>query len=145
MGKQIKQEKPKLQILHESLLRDNYDVPTDYASFERNLSDEKKSQTLYGKLREDQYDVPGEYDSFAKNLEIGSYTSKKKDLTGSEDLSTTGPVQSPEVEQNILSASSGAHKGLAAAIDPLKRQNMPDGPLNVESKVEPIDIPPSAS
>ncbi|MGC3945366.1 MAG: hypothetical protein QM762_12770 [Chryseolinea sp.] len=92
---QIQPQQPKLKVLYDQLVKDNYDVPTDYESFERNLSDDKKSQTLFESLRKDNYDVPGEYDSFARNLSVGSY-SKKKDSVGSSVSSATGSPISPE-------------------------------------------------
>ena len=108
MPQQVQEPKPKkkLQVLHESLMRDNYKVPTDYEVFERNLADDKKSKTLFEALQKDGYKVPTDYDVFARNLEVGSY--KKKDLAGlpavspgSEGSFPTGPVIPPVAESVV--------------------------------------------
>ncbi len=65
--------KKNLEILYDSLKRDNYDVPDTYESFERTLTASgsegvKNRQTLYGSLRRDNYDVPETYERFAGAL-----------------------------------------------------------------------------
>lgn len=83
MGKKLAQQDP-LKTLHESLLRDNVDVPADYASFQNNLSDPAKAAKMYEFLKSENYDVPDNYNSFESTLQIGS---KKKDQTSSVDSS----------------------------------------------------------
>lgn len=117
---QIQDPKPKkLKVLHESLVRDKYDVPTDYDVFERNLLDEKKSQTLHQALVSAKYDVPVDYSSFAKNLEVGSFAKKKSEV-GSEDVTTTGQPTSPKREEPFIlspEAMKRAGQDMAATLD----------------------------
>ena len=62
-----------LEILYNSLKRDNYDVPATYESFARTLTASgmegvRNRQALYNSLRNDDYDVPDTYESFATTL-----------------------------------------------------------------------------
>ena len=62
-----------LEILYDSLKRENFDVPDTYDSFEKTLTASgtegvKNRQTLYDSLKRENFDVPDTYDSFSKTL-----------------------------------------------------------------------------
>lgn len=66
------QDKP-LRKLYTSLKSNNYDVPDNYESFERTLTESGQSgaqsrRALHEALKKDNYDVPDSYDSFYKSL-----------------------------------------------------------------------------
>lgn len=66
------QDKP-LRKLYTSLKSNNYDVPDNYESFERTLTESGQSgaqsrRALHESLKKDNYDVPDSYDSFYKSL-----------------------------------------------------------------------------
>ena len=66
------QDKP-LRKLYTSLKSNNYDVPDNYESFERTLTQAGQAgaqsrRALHESLKKDNYDVPDNYDSFYKSL-----------------------------------------------------------------------------
>ena len=66
------QDKP-LRKLYTSLKSNNYDVPDNYESFERTLTESGQSgaqsrRALHESLKKNNYDVPDSYDSFYKSL-----------------------------------------------------------------------------
>ncbi|EGW47695.1 hypothetical protein HMPREF0666_01152 [Prevotella sp. C561] len=66
------QDKP-LRKLYISLKSNNYDVPDNYESFERTLTQvgqagAQSRRALHESLKKDNYDVPDNYDSFYKSL-----------------------------------------------------------------------------
>ena len=66
------QDKP-LRKLYTSLKSNNYDVPDNYESFERTLTQAGQAgaqsrRALHKSLKKDNYDVPDNYDSFYKSL-----------------------------------------------------------------------------
>ena len=66
------QDKP-LRKLYTSLKSNNYDVPDNYESFERTLTESGQAgaqsrRALHESLKKDNYDVPDSYDSFYKSL-----------------------------------------------------------------------------
>lgn len=66
------QDKP-LRKLYTSLKSNNYDVPDNYESFERTLTQAgqagaQRRRALHESLKKDNYDVPDNYDSFYKSL-----------------------------------------------------------------------------
>lgn len=66
------QDKP-LRKLYTSLKSNNYDVPDNYESFERTLTETGQAgaqsrRALHESLKKDNYDVPDNYDSFYKSL-----------------------------------------------------------------------------
>ena len=66
------QDKP-LRKLYTSLKSNNYDVPDNYESFERTLTESGQAgaqsrRALHESLKKDNYDVPDNYDSFYKSL-----------------------------------------------------------------------------
>ena len=66
------QDKP-LRKLYTSLKSNNYDVPDNYESFERTLTESGQSgaqsrRALHESLKKNNYDVPDNYDSFYKSL-----------------------------------------------------------------------------
>ena len=66
------QDKP-LRKLYTSLKSNNYDVPDNYESFERTLTESgqagaKSRHALHESLKKNNYDVPDNYDSFYKSL-----------------------------------------------------------------------------
>lgn len=66
------QDKP-LRKLYTSLKSNNYDVPDNYESFERMLTQAGQAgaqsrRALHESLKKDNYDVPDNYDSFYKSL-----------------------------------------------------------------------------
>ncbi|MCI6671844.1 MAG: hypothetical protein MSG77_04825 [Prevotella sp.] len=67
-----KQDKP-LRKLYTSLRSNNYDVPDNYESFERTLTESGQAgaqsrRALHESLKKGNYDVPDNYDSFYKSL-----------------------------------------------------------------------------
>lgn len=100
-----------LKALHKSLMKENYDVPADYATFEKDLQKEDNSRALFTSLSKDGYDVPADYDSFAGSLSLP----KKKVETSSGDLSTTGSPSSQEPNINIKSTEEFKQAGLDMA------------------------------
>ena len=66
------QDKP-LRKLYTSLKSNNYDVPDNYESFERTLTESGQAgaqsrRALHESLKKNNYDVPDSYDSFYKSL-----------------------------------------------------------------------------
>jgi len=66
------QDKP-LRKLYTSLKSNNYDVPDNYESFERTLTESGQAgaqsrRALHESLKKNNYDVPDNYDSFYKSL-----------------------------------------------------------------------------
>lgn len=66
------QDKP-LRKLYTSLKSNNYDVPDNYESFERTLTESGQAgaqsrRALHESLKKNNYDVPNSYDSFYKSL-----------------------------------------------------------------------------
>ena len=62
-----------LETLHRALLDNNYDVPEDYASFERTLTANgnqgyQNRHALWKALSRDGFDVPDDYDTFSRTL-----------------------------------------------------------------------------
>lgn len=100
-----------LKALHKSLLKENYDVPADYATFEKDLQKEDNSRALFTSLSKEGYDVPADYDSFASTLSLP----KKKVETYSADLSATGSVSSPAPKIGIKSGEELKQAGLDMA------------------------------
>ena len=97
---EVQQEpKPKLQQLHESLVAAQYDVPTDYNVFERNLQDPHKMKMLHQALVKDQYDVPTDYAVFERNLRPAAAPAPvEKKSPGQAGSAPSGAVTSPGVD-----------------------------------------------
>ena len=80
-----------LKTLYNSLKRDNYDVPDNYDSFERTLTNDKHARrTLYNSLKRDNYDVPDSYDSFDRTL-FPAAASQTQDTQAKVPGTTTAP------------------------------------------------------
>lgn len=92
------EENPKLRTLHESLLKDNYELP-GYDVFEKDLKDPSRSKAFYDDLLKDNYELPS-YDIFVSDLGL-----KKKDASDyglpSKDVFSEmfGTISSPEVSR----------------------------------------------
>ena len=85
-------EDSNLKTLYNSLKRDNYDVPDNYDSFERTLTDDKNARrTLYNSLKRDNYDVPDSYDSFDRTLFPVSAAPQTDDTQAQVPGTTTAP------------------------------------------------------
>lgn len=107
--------KKNLEILYDSLKRDNYDVPDTYESFERTLTASgsegvKNRQALYGSLRRDNYDVPETYEQFAGALFAPKPTTAD---------SGAGKPAAPETKH------SGAPAATSVAPTPIEEKSTP--------------------
>ena len=69
----MEQDNPKLKALHESLLKDNYELPS-YEVFASDLRSPDKSKAFYDGLAKDNYELP-DYEVFVNDLGL-----KKKDI-----------------------------------------------------------------
>jgi hypothetical protein len=94
------EEKPKLQVFYEGLVKDNYKVP-DYATFEQTLKDPAKSKVFYDGLISENYKLP-EFETFVTDLGL-----KKKDASDYglptkqvfADMFATVSKEKPEVSE----------------------------------------------
>ena len=105
-----------LYTLYQSLVRDNYDVPDNYDSFERTLTAPGREgmesrRALYKSLAADNYDVPDTYESFANTLfapkETGGYPTP---ASGAEDAEAVAPEEQkswqPTLQQRLATAQA---------------------------------------
>ncbi len=105
-----------LYTLYQSLVRDNYDVPDNYDSFERTLTAPGREgmesrRALYNSLAADNYDVPDTYESFANTLfapkETGGYPTP---ASGAEDAEAVAPEEQkswqPTLQQRLATAQA---------------------------------------
>ena len=111
------QDKP-LRKLYTSLKSNNYDVPDNYESFERTLTESGQAgaqsrRALHESLKKNNYDVPDSYDSFYKSLftPVNSTTSM---AIGSE------PVK-PAPQKPTTSTTTGLHSILYNLQNPHQR------------------------
>jgi hypothetical protein len=68
------EDNQKLKVLHETLVKDNYELP-DYNTFASDLRDPAKSKPFYDALIADKYEMP-DYETFVSDLGL-----KKKDVS----------------------------------------------------------------
>lgn len=114
------QGNPELQKYYEYLKSNGADVPPDYTSFEKTLSDDVSAQKYYTYLKENNFEAPGTYESFSKTLGVG-YVKKKgqseRTTSGVSDISSNS-----KSEQTVPSVEKGNFAGTKGAIVPPDRQ-----------------------
>ncbi len=82
---------PDLVKMHQQLIKDHYDVPQDFAVFERNMQNPDVSVKVQSGLIKAGYDVPNNPDSFRKTL--GLYQPSNDNLTDEDINMLKGGVQ----------------------------------------------------
>jgi hypothetical protein len=86
----------KLQRLHQNLLKDNYDVPADFAVFSADMQDESKLSSLHKNLMADHYDLP-DFNTFKSDMWGGP----KPKIAGSGKFTIDGKEASPKQVESI--------------------------------------------
>ena len=136
------QDKP-LRKLYTSLKSNNYDVPDNYESFERTLTESGQSgaqsrRALHESLKKNNYDVPDSYDSFYKSLftPVNSTTSM---AIGSEPAKPA--PQKPTTSTTIATPQHTVQPTKPAAAQPVRPQQVqnPQGkPMTAAQKAAAI-------
>lgn len=136
------QDKP-LHKLYTSLKSNNYDVPDNYESFERTLTESGQSgaqsrRALHESLKKNNYDVPDSYESFYKSLftPVNSTTSM---AIGSEPVKPA--PQKPTTSTTIATPQHTVPPTKSAAAQPVRPQQVqsPQGkPMTAAQKAAAI-------
>ena len=121
-----------LYTLYEGLKANNYDVPDNYESFERTLTEAGKGgadsrHTLYNALKEQNYDVPDSYEHFYNTLftPVNNTTSRAK---GTEEAARPASRPQPKPSHAAPAArpqqSSAQPKRSGTAMTEEEREQM---------------------